>query len=102
MLYGIMEDYNIGDLVSFNWPGIRKPLRVGIVFHSSKKTFGVKWFWYNKEFYLEGSFNDAKKMNEKYILGIVEYTKKSDDICIEILSNTDSNYMYGRQNARHR
>ena len=96
------SDYKIGDLVAFNWPGFKTPLRVGVITNSSKKKFIVKWFWYNKSFYLEGLFNDAKKMNKKYIIGIVEYTKKSDDICIEILSKADSSYLYDRKNARHR
>ena len=89
-----MDDYKVGDLVSFKWPGFNKPLRVGVILNNSKKTFTVKWFWYNKSFYLEDKFNDAKNLNKKYIIGIVEYTKKSDDICIEILSNANSSYLY--------
>jgi hypothetical protein len=90
-----MIDYKVGDLVSFKWPGFNKPLRVGIVLKNSQETFNVKWFWYNKTFYLEEQFDDAAKLNKKYIIGIVEYTKKSDDICIEVLSNANYSYLYG-------
>jgi len=90
-----MKNYKIGDLVGFKWPGLNKHLRVGIVLQNSKKKFSVRWFWYDKKFYLENQFDDAKKLNKKYITGIVEYTKKSDDICIEILSDAKSSYLYG-------
>ena len=97
-----MTSYEKGDLVSYTWPAQPRPLKVGIIVESAIDTFSVKWIWYDKIFYMEDTFDEAIELNKKFILDIVQYKKKSNNICIEILSEAISNYRDGTQTDRHR
>lgn len=97
-----MTSYKTGDLVAFRWPGRCEPLKVGIILNDTHTTFTIKWFWCDKTFYMEDMFDDAKELNKIFILDIVQYEKKSSNICIEILSPTDSSYKDGTQTDRCR
>tara|TARA_R110002020_G_C16148955_1_gene762495 strand:- start:572 stop:904 length:333 start_codon:yes stop_codon:yes gene_type:complete len=97
-----MTPYEKGDLVCFKWPGQQVPLRIGIVIEATTSTFSVKWIWYDKFFYMEDAFDEAKELNKKFILDIVQYKKKSNNICIEILSPAISSYRDEPKTDRHR
>jgi len=94
-----MLTFKTGDLIARAHPNISNPLQVGLVVDDDHDTFSVKWFWYNKEFYIEKEEDIIKEWNKSFLLDTVLLCRKDTD---PFLCLVKSNYTNGqvRQNSK--
>jgi hypothetical protein len=78
--------FNLGDLVGLCFT--EKNIKLGIIIDSKKDNFIVKWIWYDKLFFMDGSSPLFKELNNQYLLNETTYERdrKYEISCLKNLS----------------
>ena len=78
--------FNLGDLVGLWFT--EKNIKLGIIIDSKKDNFIVKWIWYDKLFFMDGSSPLFEELNNQYLLNETTYERdrKYEISCLKNLS----------------
>jgi hypothetical protein len=78
--------FNLGDLVGLYFT--EKKIKLGVIIDSKKHNFIVKWIWYDKLFFMDGSSPVFEELNSQYLLNETTYERnhKDDTSCLKNLS----------------
>ena len=74
-----MYKFKTGDLVAKKHPSNNIVLKTGIIISDSDTNIVIKWFSYNKDFFMEKSHDIFHELNKYYLLSyriILIYNKK--------------------------
>tara|TARA_Y100000592_G_C5449280_1_gene307801 strand:- start:1189 stop:1440 length:252 start_codon:yes stop_codon:yes gene_type:complete len=79
-------NFNLGDLVGLHFT--EKNIKLGIIIDSKKHNFIVKWIWYDKLFFMDGSSPLFEELNNQYLLNETTYERdrKYEISCLKNLS----------------
>tara|TARA_R110000744_G_scaffold288002_1_gene399091 strand:+ start:609 stop:860 length:252 start_codon:yes stop_codon:yes gene_type:complete len=79
-----MYSFKIGDLVAKKHPSKDMILKTGIVITEGKTSISVKWFSYNKKFFMEKTHDIFQELNKYHLLSVqsINRDNESDFLCL--------------------
>ena len=82
-----MYNFKIGDLVAKKHPSDNIVLKTGIVISESDAEIVIKWFSYNKDFFMEKTHDIFYELNKYYLLSTQSISRNNEQAFLCLLNS---------------
>jgi|TARA_R110000824_G_scaffold299973_1_gene488043 hypothetical protein len=82
-----MYNFKIGDLVAKKHPSDNIVLKTGIVISESDADIVIKWFSYNKDFFMEKTHDIFYELNKYYLLSTQSISRNNEQAFLCLLNS---------------
>ena len=83
-----MYKFKTGDLVAKKHPSNNIVLKTGIIISDSDTNIVIKWFSYNKDFFMEKSHDIFHELNKYYLLSVQSIDRTNEHAFLYLLNSS--------------
>ena len=83
-----MYNFKIGDLVAKKHPSRGTTIKTGIVISECEASIDVKWFSYNKKFFMEKTHDIFQELNKYHLLSVQSINRKNESHFLYLLNSS--------------
>ena len=83
-----MYKFKTGDLVAKKHPSNNIVLKTGIIISDSDTNIVIKWFSYNKGFFMEKSHDIFHELNKYYLLSVQSIDRNNEHAFLYLLNSS--------------
>ena len=83
-----MYKFKTGDLVAKKHPSNNIVLKTGIIISDSDTNIVIKWFSYNKDFFMEKSHDIFHELNKYYLLSVQSIDRNNEHDFLYLLNSS--------------
>ncbi len=83
-----MYKFKTGDLVAKKHPSNNIVLKTGIIISDSDTNIVIKWFSYNKDFFMEKSHDIFHELNKYYLLSVQSIDRNNEHAFLYLLNSS--------------
>ena len=82
-----MYNFKTGDLIAKKHPSSNIILKTGIIISESDTNIVVKWFSYNKDFFMEKTHDIFHELNKYYLLSVQSIDRNNKRAFLYLLNS---------------
>jgi len=83
-----MYKFKTGDLVAKKHPSNNIVLKTGIIISDSDTNIVIKWFSYNKDFFMEKTHDIFHELNKYYLLSVQSIDRNNEHAFLYLLNSS--------------
>tara|TARA_R110002124_G_scaffold246037_1_gene411131 strand:- start:614 stop:865 length:252 start_codon:yes stop_codon:yes gene_type:complete len=83
-----MYNFKTGDLVAKKHPSNGMILKTGIIISDCRASIDVKWFSYNKKFFMEKTHDIFQELNKSYLLSVQSIERGNESNFLYLLNSS--------------